>query len=280
MMQHLDLYEEAKRLTEEDLLKPSSKDLFMAHRKDGQILPVMKSGVEPVNFVYGEVTFQAFLEVLKKVSFLEGETFVDLGCGTGNCLAAAALYRSLSNAEDLNSHEKSQRCTKIVGIDLLRSKLIECRIMLAHLSALVDQKKLPKLPEIEVLEMDFLQHGEWHTTADVVYACATCFSSKQLQLLLIELLRMKKDSSLIILDKELDCFLPDDDEERHTQLVTKSQLAAIAFPTNTITSPSRRRYFPSEGHSGVCHHLGDRLCVHIHETVMRDCVLKVRSNQI
>ena len=158
------LYEEAKRLMEEDFLKPSNRDLFITLADDGPRVPAFKrSGTEPVNFVYGEVLVSDFLEVLEKVAFQEGETFVDLGCGTGNCLAAAALFRSSSifqNPGGLKIQGESVRRTKIVGIDLARSKLVECRIMLAHLNTLIDQNSFPKLPDIEVLESDILKNGD------------------------------------------------------------------------------------------------------------------------
>ena len=53
-------------------------------------LSVFKSGVEMVNFIYGEVEFFDFYKILmiifeREYINLEGQhTFLDLGCGAGN----------------------------------------------------------------------------------------------------------------------------------------------------------------------------------------------------
>ena len=163
----ISLYEEAKRLTELEIQNDQlcAGNLFnFSKQQQGQQKPRtnLKEGVEPVNFVYGEVAVVDFLRLIKQVGFEEGEVFVDLGCGNGNCLAAAALHRSFltkekENAATRETETSTSRC-KIVGIDLMRSKLVEGRLMLGHLTSVVAKNSLPALPEIEVLEQDFLKN--------------------------------------------------------------------------------------------------------------------------
>lgn len=54
-----------------------------------ELLPVLRSGIEPVNFIYGEVEFFEFYKILmtafenEKSGLKRGFTFLDLGCGAG-----------------------------------------------------------------------------------------------------------------------------------------------------------------------------------------------------
>ena len=63
-----------------------------------------KSSHAPVNFVFGEIDFDDFQRLLRIVNIGRDDVYVDLGCGTGNTLAAAALLgiQNISFTNDKN----------------------------------------------------------------------------------------------------------------------------------------------------------------------------------
>jgi len=167
-------------------------------------LKALKSGLKAVNFVYGEIDINSFFHLLNKVGINdENETYIDLGCGSGVTLIAASLMIYYNK-----KYNKVIKFKNIIGIDLLSMKIEECRKTLTYIDSNINdfhnkgveyyEYLIQKKPEINVILQNFLQY-DW-TTADVVYACATCFALDLLDQLEVKLKELKVGSRIILLD--------------------------------------------------------------------------------
>ncbi len=156
-------------------------------------LPILKTGLKAINFVYGEVDFLSFCKVLLLVHVPPNGVFVDLGCGSGTCIAAAILapfyYSKYCPSTKLNPF------SRFIGIDLMKSKIDDCTRLLLEMEAIVGRAAWP---EVSVIYDNFL-NVDW-THADVVYTCATCFAQDQLDLLFQRFSDLKVGCYVIIMD--------------------------------------------------------------------------------
>eukprot|EP00831_Metopus_contortus_P072023 TRINITY_DN65771_c0_g1_i1.p1 TRINITY_DN65771_c0_g1~~TRINITY_DN65771_c0_g1_i1.p1 ORF type:complete len:278 (-),score=51.58 TRINITY_DN65771_c0_g1_i1:3-836(-) len=103
---------------------------------------------EDPEFTYGEIKFEYFWELLRRVTKVEDKEFWDLGCGTGKALVVAAM---------------SGLFEKITGVEYLKW-LAEIAQQAAKLSG----------ADIKVMHGD-LKKISWQS-ADVVYIASLCFS--------------------------------------------------------------------------------------------------------
>lgn len=150
---------------------------------------VLRSTHKATNFVSGDTNFSYFQDLLISLHLSDQEVFVDLGCGIGECIAAAVLlHYKLPQYHSLFK--------EVIGIDLQRSKLLECRFMVECL-----QEKVTSLPPIRILEEDFLTVDWSHAT--IVYVCATCFTPSLLVSIIEKCMSLRTGSRLILLDKEI-----------------------------------------------------------------------------
>lgn len=158
--------------------KSSSGELSSAAMK--------QSGLRAVNFVRGEVFFIDFLRVLRLaapfMTTARDDVFVDLGCGVGSCLAAASCLTR-------------PRFTHLCGLDLSRTKTLECSLLLSAMGV---------TQAVQVLKVDFLSgEVEWWREASVVYVCATCFAEDVWEPLYPLLALVQPDCLVVCVDKEL-----------------------------------------------------------------------------
>lgn len=168
-------------------------------------MKALKSGLKAVNFVYGEIDIHSFIHVLNKVGINdENETYIDLGCGSGVSLIAALMMVYYNK-----KHNKLMKFKNVIGIDLLSMKIEECNKTVSYINSNVSdflsnkpngyyEYLIQKIPEINVILHNFLQY-DWKS-ADVVYACATCFAQDLLVQLEIKLKELKVGSRIILLD--------------------------------------------------------------------------------
>lgn len=181
--------------------------------------PCFSTGLAASNFVYGEIEFCEVYDllqfVLKERAVISGgqvisttqdlperqstsdhqrECFVDLGCGAGNCVAAAALCRI--ERDDQSAFQ----FYRVIGVDLLQTKISECKALIRNL-----QSTYPVVPLVEIVSENFLTI-DW-SFATVVHACATCFTDSLMLALSRKLLLLKPSALLIILDKDVKYYL-------------------------------------------------------------------------
>ena len=157
-------------------------------------LPILKTGLKAINFVYGEVDFCSFCKVLLLLEIPPSATFVDLGCGSGTCIAAALLapiyYSKYCPSTVL------KKFSRIIGIDLMKSKIDDCARLVLEMKSLLPHDTV--CPEVSVIYDNFLL-VDW-THADVVYTCATCFAQDQIDLLLVKFRDLKAGCHVIVMD--------------------------------------------------------------------------------
>lgn len=127
------------------------------------------------SLIYGEITFEGLYALLLACEPRPGETFFDLGCGTGKALVAAALQFPFA------------RC---VGVELLPG-LCEAARRVLHEA---------KLPRIELIEGDLFDI-ELHTPG-IVFVHATCFEPELMERL-AEKLETAPTGTRIILVSQL-----------------------------------------------------------------------------
>jgi hypothetical protein len=206
---------------------------------------IRRSGLKFVNFTYGEVCFLDFCRLLslanrpsrRALQLRTGTTtvrppersrsckFVDLGCGAG-CTVAAAISTSGQPGFPTFTH--------VVGIDMLRTKVDECKALVshilgsqsAHFTSLMERTPMD-LPEVkrqqgekdrpiaaptdtdtvtvhstrltvDIVEANFLE-VDWSDAA-VVYACATCFDESLLFAMTRKLCLLAVGTRVILID--------------------------------------------------------------------------------
>ena len=89
--------------------------------------------------------------------------------------------------------------------------MYECRSLFDHylpiLSSLHEKMETIEPTKVELYETNFLSDEvSWiWKSADIIYACATCFAEKQMKELLDRLSTVSPGTILILLDKEIIC---------------------------------------------------------------------------
>jgi hypothetical protein len=186
---------------------------------------ILSSGHAATNFVYGEILFESFSRVLKRVTTKPGGFFMDCGCGAGAavCVAALCSYSVMSSTQhvfdnNLLLESATQTSTsgidvdvddqewkivpffsRVLGADLMHSKVEEGTLLLQHLNKL--EPALDIISRCKIVLCDFLE-SDWRD-ADIVYICATCFTPSLLALLFSKLCLLKPGAQVILLDKEI-----------------------------------------------------------------------------
>lgn len=205
-------------------------------------LQILQSGLKPINFVYGEISFHAILSLLREIDRIDrihfpspnsenevpftvkrNHLFVDLGCGSCVSLLAASLMGSFSN---------------VIGVDLMRSKLEIGLLMQSMIQSYLQNPELfasrfdlqesyqqqiqeffnqyPTYPQaslhplnLSIREGNFLNwenltQQEWHEIK-VLYLCSTCFSESDLlkEIFDVKFSHLSLGAYVILLDQQL-----------------------------------------------------------------------------
>lgn len=111
------------------------------------------------SYVYGEVTPDAFYQIIKAVEPKEGEVFYDVGSGTGKAVILAAFLLPFS---------------KSIGIEKLDTLYEAAQGIKNRIEVQMKAQIVKPLPAIEFRHEDALHTN--FTDADVIFAHSTCFS--------------------------------------------------------------------------------------------------------
>jgi hypothetical protein len=180
----------AVRQLQFDYLAPSTS-IAPSPRKGGQS-PVVRSGLKAQSFVQGTVSYCSVARVLALAAPKGAVSFADLGCGEGSCVSAALLFKSPIG---------DVRFTSVLGVELLKGTIDICRQVVSRLQPTA--WVLGGCAQLKLMEADFLHEdvvAEW-ITADVVYACATCYGEDLMTRLLDKFTFLKEGTRVILIDR-------------------------------------------------------------------------------
>ncbi len=145
-------------------------------------------GLTSKSFVYGEVTFDAFYKILNEMHPQPGETFCDLGSGTGKAVFMAYLLFQFS---------------KTAGVELVET-LYDAAIAVQKrfekefhpaLAAELGDRKLA-FYNADLLDVDI-------SNVDVLFMNSTCFQEDLMAPLETKLESVKSGSRILVLSKPL-----------------------------------------------------------------------------
>jgi SAM-dependent methyltransferase len=135
--------------------------------------------IEDSTYVYGEISFDALVAILRSVRPQPGACFVDLGSGAGKaCVVAATLFEfsrvigiealqglhalsqlAWSKYKKLYSHLPGALPTDLTNIEFVRGSFLPVKVQQQHLQRFDDTARMPVV--------------DW-SQADVVFANSTC----------------------------------------------------------------------------------------------------------
>jgi len=145
--------------------------------------------IDTDDFIYGEIEFSSFSNILDRVQPRSNEIFYDLGCGAGKAVLSAAMNFDLS---------------KIVGIELLPGlcQLANEKIQYARSLVGNDHFYLKKLSNIKIIN-DNLNHCDI-SESDIVFVNATCFGYTAWKKIQEKFLSLKIGSRVIVTTQSID----------------------------------------------------------------------------
>ncbi len=137
-------------------------------------------------FIYGEVIYSSFAELLRITAPKQDEVFYDLGSGAGKAvLWTSLLYPSL----------------KCFGIEFLTGLY---QLSLAKKQELLDSPEIQssqEKPKIEFINTDILQFD--FSNADIIFINATCFTPALWNGILAKFRNLKRGTRIIVSSKNL-----------------------------------------------------------------------------
>lgn len=139
-------------------------------------------GITSSDFVYGEISFDGFINLLSKINPNEEDIFYDLGSGLGKpCLAISLVYK----------------IKKAIGLELLPSLLKASQEI-----ALKAKSYFPDLNEIEFRKEDYLKAD--FSDGTIIFAHITCLPDEEVKILEEKFLKLNKGARIIVITKRLE----------------------------------------------------------------------------
>lgn len=191
-----------RALVEEDLDRHYARPRPSVPPSEGVSGPaaIALCGLAAANFVSGDMDVAGFAQLLLTAGVQQDDCFVDLGCGSGNCLVAAALVAVAAG-------NPACRFARVVGIEMSAAKVLECATLATRLAELSLREGLDA-PAVETVHGNFLVEDPgggppWWSSRGVVFACATCFTPSLMAQLFSRLLLLPAGSRVILLDQAL-----------------------------------------------------------------------------
>jgi len=146
----------------------------------------VRLNIKDDSFVYGEVTFLAFFNILEKVKPKANEIFYDLGAGTGKPVLAAASFYKISKA---------------YGVELLDGFVDKTNQLKNKAIELAKEKSL-KLSSIEFIKHDFINLD--FSNGDIIFINATCLDYNSWEKLQAKFQKLKVGSRVIVTTKKIE----------------------------------------------------------------------------
>lgn len=168
-------HQKAKELFQ-DLYKDVKGSLISRQARD-------EMQTDDKSFVYGEVLFDNFVEILSQIPIKKGSVFYDLGCGTGKaCLCSHLMFPF----------------GKVKGVELLTPLFNSACFVQSKLKSFEDQSAQGSL---EFINADMKECDV--SDGDVIYLCSTCFSEDLMQKLEEKMASLKEGAWVISLTRSL-----------------------------------------------------------------------------
>ena len=144
-----------------------------------------EAGIYIDGIQYGEVNPEAFATALSWCAPRAGETFVDLGSGSGKAVLTAALLHPLASA---------------TGIEILEP--LHKAALRAHEAVLAADARALRTPEVRFECGDALSHP-W-TDCDLVFVSLTCFTDEMVERVAADAQRLRSGSRLLCTSRALE----------------------------------------------------------------------------
>lgn len=138
------------------------------------------NGIFETGIQYGEISSSAFATALEWCSPKSGETFIDLGSGTGKAVLTAAAHTAFASA---------------TGVEILRP---------LHDAALIALKNCPPLKskDVHFVCADALDYS-W-TECDLIFVSLTCFADEQVARIASGVDKLAKGARLLVTSRALE----------------------------------------------------------------------------
>lgn len=140
------------------------------------------------DFIYGEIDFLSFHNILEKTNPKPNEIFYDLGSGAGKAVFAAALYCNFS------------KCCGIELLSPLYNKALNT-LAKAQIKLKNNQSDLKKISTIQFIQDSFLEY-DFHD-ANVIYIAATCFGETTWESLINKITTLPSGTRIIVATKNI-----------------------------------------------------------------------------
>lgn len=151
-------------------------DGYKIYHQEKENLPFDK-----LSFIYGEIIFDEFIELLKKVKPQKNDIFYDLGSGLSKPSLAISLAFEIKKAV----------CIELLPAFIKASKEVYEKV----------KEIFPEINEIEFREENLLETNLEEAT--IVFLHATCFDEKEMEKIEENLLKLKPESRIIVITKSL-----------------------------------------------------------------------------
>jgi SAM-dependent methyltransferase len=164
-------------------------DAYHFSKQDRQRL-----GLDDDNFIYGEVHFLSFLNILERVKPRSGDIFYDLGSGSGRAVIAAALAFDFSKSCGIEILPTL--------IDLANNQVTKAKSLIKLEQADSAEHYLQKIANVMFINDDFL-HVDIDD-ADIIFITATCFHYTMWQEIVLKLATLKPGARVIVGTKKIE----------------------------------------------------------------------------
>lgn len=170
------------------------KKLFKGeHAKISSIIYRNLRLITDKEFVYGEIDFLSFHNILEKAGPKPQEIFYDLGSGAGKAVFTAAFFFDLS---------------KSCGIELLPplytkaiNKLKKATSLFQNIKSDFETTYLKQVDTIQFINDSFLNYD--FNDANIIYVAATCLSDSTWKILINKMAALKPGSRIIVATKSI-----------------------------------------------------------------------------